>query len=93
MNNEKDAGIDIQTMVDEVVGDQLDELNVQRKTALSFCQDGKVFFTKLLCFNNNEYNCVHVKIRIDRGGIRHYCGRVENKRVQDKIEPRDNYDV
>ena len=36
MNIEKDAGIDIQTMVDEVVGDQLDELNVQRKTALSF---------------------------------------------------------
>ena len=46
MNIEKDAGIDIQTMVDEVVGDQLDELNVQRKTALSFCQDGKVFFSQ-----------------------------------------------
>ena len=43
MNNEKDAGVDIQTMVDEVVGEQLDELNLQRKTALSFCQDGKVF--------------------------------------------------
>ena len=43
MNNEKDAGIDIQTMVDEVVGDQLDELNVQRKTALSFFKMGRFF--------------------------------------------------
>ena len=90
----KDAGVFVQKMVDNVIGNQLNEIHPQRTVALSFRRHDHIHYIKLLCFDDSQRNCIHVKIRVDKDGINHYAGKVaEMKMVHDDIDTKANYEV
>ena len=90
----QDAGLFVQQMVDKVIVDQLNEIHKERQVALSFRQLGNNYYIKLLCFNDNPANCVHVKIRVDRDGINHYAGRaVGMMMVENAIDAEEIYQM
>lgn len=86
-----DAGNNIQVLVD-AIQDEVQGFNPVRWIALNFFQNqqggNNHFFIKVLCFEDQPQNCVHVHIQTDAVGQNPvFIGRqVGNHTVADGIE-------
>lgn len=90
MATPRDADDDIQRYVDRVVANGLQDLHIRRQIALNYITQAsstaQVYVVKVLCFNNKDRNCVHVKFSLDADNTPHFQGRVENKTVAENLE-------
>lgn len=89
---ELDARKDIQAMVERVIpGLQLGDIVVERKIALSYVtsstEDNMEYYIKLLCFEDKDKNCIHVRIQTDREDVPKYLTKTEPTMVRDEVTP------
>lgn len=89
---ELDARKDIQAMVERVIpGLQLGDIVVERKIALSYVTfsigDNTEYYIKLLCFEDKDKNCIHVRIQTDREYVPKYLTKTEPMMVRDVVTP------
>lgn len=87
----RDARKDIQAMVERVIpGHYLGHIVVERKIALSYVTtptgDNTEYYIKLLCFEDKDKNCIHVRIQTDREGVPEYLTKTEPKMVRDEVK-------
>lgn len=87
-----DAGISIQNMVDSAIScNELDGITLDRKIALSYVSsttgDNTENYIKLLCFNDKDKNCYHVRIQTDRNNVSTYMTKTAPKMVRDEVVP------
>lgn len=88
----RDARRDIQAMVERVIpGQQLGDIIVERKIALSYVTtpngDNMEYYIKLLCFEDKDKNCIHVRIQTDRENVPKYMTKTEPMMVRDEVKP------
>lgn len=88
---ELDARKDIQKKVEEAIPNLLlDGVAIERRIALSYILsstgDNMKYYIKLLCFNDKDKNCFHVRIQTNRNGVSTYLTKTEPKMVCDKVE-------
>lgn len=86
----RDARKDIQAMVERVIpGLQLGDIVVERKIALSYVTTpiGVEYYIKLLCFEDKDKNCIHVRIQTDRENVPKYMTKTEPMMVRDEVKP------
>lgn len=87
-----DARRDIQAMVERVIpGHYLGHIVVERKIALSYVTapngDNMEYYIKLLCFEDKDKNCIHVRIQTDREDVPKYMTKTEPMMVRDEVKP------
>lgn len=78
----RDARRDIQAMVERVIpGLQLGDIVVERKIALSYVtssiEDNTEYYIKLLCFEDKDKNCIHIRIQTDGEDVPKYMTKTE----------------
>lgn len=86
----RDARKDIQAMVESVIPcHHLGDIDIERKIALSYVTtptgDNMQYYIKLLCFEDKDKNCIHVRIQTDREGVPKYMTKTEPKMVRDEV--------